>query len=177
MRVGTAKAATTLCVAWAWPVSGWPHYHVEEECPKIYSGNQVGCGSPMSLPCFDRSRCLDKNGQASLTVFVHDDECSAKPSLTTEHYDLDQKPLDHWPYALERADEPLRLIARDRGVLAATPEDACIIIYNVIRGNDQRWWKSCILSTSTWDGGRNHLLYDLTDSVRSGLLVIIDCVD
>ncbi|CAM9463743.1 unnamed protein product [Laminaria digitata] len=47
-----------------------------------------------------------------------------------------------------------------RGVLAATPEEACIVIYVVPTKGE------CVSQTPTWGKGRNHLLVDMNDQTR-----------
>lgn len=59
-------------------------YDVVRDCRKVRAGREAPCSNVLESACFDRSRCSGAEGGpeggSSLSVYVHDDECSMKSS-------------------------------------------------------------------------------------------------
>lgn len=111
----------------------------------------MGCGTPLSAPCFDRGRCRPKvHGGPGPSVYVYDQDCSLENSseLPPSHESVQLSPT--W-----------RKAAREAGILSETYEDACFFVY-VNKGIDA----PCPTRSPLWNGGANHVMVDLTDLTR-----------
>eukprot|EP00903_Cladosiphon_okamuranus_P018061 g16622.t1 len=100
----------------------------------------MNCGSPLSLPCFDFTRC--RNG---ITVYVYDQECSLADSNHIESHGFDTI---------------IRRAAKEARVLADTYESACFFIN--ADGKDPQ----CATTAPLWNEGRNHVMFDIFDQSR-----------
>ena len=114
------------------------------------------CGSPLSHPCFDYSRCDLGPGGNGINMYVHDGECSLRNSSELS-FDgkLNGEKLDHqegWVW---------RSALRDAGLLAETYESACLFIHVSLRSR-----KPCPPTTPLWNGGVNHVMVDFSDLNR-----------
>lgn len=115
------------------------------------------CGAPLSMPCFDYSRCqLDAESDNS-TIYVYDSDCSLDP---THMLEISSTTRGHNPSPI------LRYVAREMGVLADTYESACLFV----DVNDKAGRRPCGPSSPLWNDGANHLMIDTTDSSRCVLL-------
>lgn len=56
--------------------------------------------------------------------------------------------------------EACRNVAKEKGILAETIEEACVVIYVVPPKGE------CVSSSPTWNQGQNHLLFDFNDEAR-----------
>eukprot|EP00752_Nemacystus_decipiens_P004771 g4342.t1 len=106
-----------------------------------FTNNAINCGAPLSLPCFNFSRCRD-----GPSVYVYDKECSLKDSSQID---------DHGMQAL------IRGLAKDEGILADTYESACSFI-----SINSREELQCAITAPLWDEGRNHVMLDVHDNSR-----------
>jgi hypothetical protein len=112
---------------------------------------QRQCSSPLSLPCFDRSRC--EPGRFS--AYVYDEDCTLKGS--SEIY-RDAAIGDG-----SRPDVGWRMALQDTGSLSETPEEACLLIYVI----DRRRRGVCVNQARVWNGGVNHLIVSEHDQGRN----------
>lgn len=111
----------------------------------------MGCGAPLSAPCFDRGRCRPKvDGGPGPSVYVYDEDCSLEnsSSLPPSHESMQLSPT--W-----------REAAREVGILSETYESACFFVH-VNKGVDA----PCPTRSPLWNGGANHVMVDLTDLTR-----------
>eukprot|EP00752_Nemacystus_decipiens_P004770 g4341.t1 len=105
--------------------------------------NAINCGSPLSSPCFNFSRCSDNP-----SVYVYDEECSlADSSQIIEDEDGLQAGF--------------RRRAKDEGILAETYESACFFVSATTKEEPQ-----CATAAPLWDEGRNHVMVDMHDESR-----------
>lgn len=117
------------------------------------------CGSPWSSPCFDRSRCVGRNGKQELSVYVYDEKCSSTPFVASPAT-IARDSYDDWRPVCIDALAAARRRAEEKGVLVGAPERACVVVYG-LPPDDQ-----CVTSTPTWHSGQNHLIIDFTDHPR-----------
>lgn len=115
--------------------------------------NAKRCGIPLSMPCFDYSRChLDEDGGPK--IYVYDYDCSLDPS---DKLEISSKVENN------RNPSPVfRYVAREMGVLADTYGSACLFIHVNNRVDEN----PCASSASLWNHGANHLMIDYTDTSR-----------
>lgn len=113
----------------------------------------MACGAPLAEPCFDHSRCRPRASGAPSqpSIYVFDATCSLADSS-----------------ALPPSNESLMLshtwreAARDAGVLSETYWDACLFLHVNKRLNHV----PCPAEKPLWNGGKNHVMVDLTDRTR-----------
>ncbi|CAM9951998.1 unnamed protein product, partial [Ectocarpus fasciculatus] len=117
----------------------------------------MACGAPLAEPCFDHSRCRrrrrphDTAPPSQPSIYVFDATCSLADSS-----------------ALPPSNESLMLshtwreAARDAGVLSETYEDACLFLHV----NKRLDHMPCPAEKPLWNGGKNHVMVDLTDRTR-----------
>lgn len=115
------------------------------------------CGSPLSQPCFDYSRCDLGPGGNGMSMYVYDADCTLADS---DEMSLDGRlngaRLDH-----HQAGWVWRRALRDAGLLAETYEAACLFIHVSTWGT-----KPCPPTTPLWNGGVNHVMVDFSDLNR-----------
>jgi len=135
------------------------------------------CGTPLSSPCFNASRCagppLGSGGNGILPpdggaasgpkIYVFDNYCSLADSdaISSDALDNAGEPLRK-----EELDEHIlswvfRDAAREVGALAATYESACMFI-------DVSWGEKepCAVNTPLWNNGSNHVMVNFGDKGR-----------
>ncbi|CBJ32606.1 Glycosyltransferase, family GT47 [Ectocarpus siliculosus] len=114
----------------------------------------MACGAPLAEPCFDRSRCRPHapgGSPSKPSIYVFDVTCSLADSS-----------------ALPPSNESLvlshtwREAARDAGVLSETYWDACLFLHV----NKRLDHVPCPAEKPLWNGGKNHVMVDLTDRAR-----------
>ena len=115
------------------------------------------CGSPLSQPCFDYSRCDLGPGGNGMSMYVYDADCTlADSDKLSFDGSLNGSMLDHhqrgWVW---------RRALRDAGLLAETYETACLFIHVSTWGT-----KPCPPTTPLWNGGVNHVMVDFSDLHR-----------
>lgn len=111
----------------------------------------MACGSPLSAPCFDRSRCRPPPHGPGPSVYVYDSECSLQNSTSLPPSNESLQLSHTW-----------REVAREAGILSETYEDACVFVH-VNKRLDR---DPCATESPLWNGGVNHLMVDLTDFTR-----------
>lgn len=112
------------------------------------------CGSPLSMPCFDHSRCqLGRDGTPP-KVYIYDNNCSLTPSYEMEMTDTVED--------VNLLNPVLRGAANELGILAETYESACIFIDINVFVNHY----SCAPSAPLWNNGMNHFIIDFSDWTR-----------
>lgn len=112
----------------------------------------MACGAPLGQPCFDHDRCRPQAlGGSGMTIYVFDATCSLANSS-----------------ALPPSDESLMLshtwrrVAKDAGLLSESYWDACLFLHvNKLLGP-----VPCPAERPLWNGGKNHVMVDLTDRTR-----------
>lgn len=116
------------------------------------------CGSPLSAPCFDHSRCrcCDSSRRPRPTMYVYDDNCSLAdsrelPKGTEEVADDRNRMNSYW-----------RKAAHDAGLLAETYDSACLFVHV----NQRVDREPCAPHAPLWNRGANHVMVDLTDYTR-----------
>lgn len=118
------------------------------------------CGTPLTLPCFDNSRCVPPPHGTGPTIYVYDKDCSLADSAElSQAGEIPGDPSGHimsdhfvaWYW---------RKAAKEQGVLAETYESACLFIH-VSRAGDP-----CATKAPLWNGGMNHVMIDFSDSTR-----------
>lgn len=115
------------------------------------------CGSPLSHPCFDYSRCDSGPGGNGSGMYVYDSTCTLADSDQLS-FDgrLNGVKLDH-----HEAGWVWRSALRDTGLLAETYESACLFIHVSTKGS-----KPCPPTAPLWNGGVNHVMVDFSDENR-----------
>eukprot|EP00752_Nemacystus_decipiens_P003214 g2975.t1 len=134
------------------------------------------CGSPLSLPCFNYSRCAmpSPNSRDSAAgsavssaglgevsspkIYVYDADCSLSDS-DSPSYNGQEEGLIH---SFQNA-------AREAGVLAATYGSACVFVH-VSRADN----KPCAVGTPLWNSGMNHMMVNFGDQGREGRTSVAD---
>ena len=116
------------------------------------------CGSPLSHPCFDYSRCDLGPGGNGINMYVHDGDCSLRNSSELS-FDGElsggsgeDNHQEGWVW---------RSALRDAGLLAETYESACLFVHVSLWGT-----KPCPPTTPLWNGGVNHVMIDFSDQNR-----------
>lgn len=113
------------------------------------------CGSPLSSPCFDYSRCRLPPEGPGPTIYVYDFNCTL--------LDSDQQPTTRKNQDDHHISSYWRKAARKAGVLAETYESACIFLH----ANDARDpQEPCATKAPLWNDGVNHVMVDFTDNTR-----------
>ena len=143
------------------------------------------CGSPLSSPCFNFSRCAlpltaqeatatfttpssnsfatDAGGASGVKIYVFDNECSLadSDSISSEAVDEDGVALRAEGLYKHTISWIFRDAAREAGVLAATYESACIFLH-------VGWAESepCPVNAPLWNNGSNHVMVNFGDNGR-----------
>lgn len=111
----------------------------------------MACGSPLSAPCFDRTRCRAPPHGPGPTVYIYDADCSLENSSELPPSNESLQLSYTW-----------REAAREAGILAETYEAACMFVH-VNKRTDR---DPCPVGMPMWNGGANHVMVDLTDNTR-----------
>lgn len=125
------------------------------------------CGSPLSQPCFDYSRCTSPHDGHGGGFYVHDLDCSlADSSELSVDGELDGEEL-----GFRNSGWVWRRALKEAGLLAETYESACMFIHVSTRGA-----KPCPPSTPLWNDGVNHVMVDFSDSNRcADVAFVLSC--
>ncbi|CAN0206852.1 unnamed protein product, partial [Scytosiphon promiscuus] len=117
------------------------------------------CGSPLSAPCFNRSRCSLENAE-NADIYVFDADCSLSNSSAlleaTDGRKIARTRMNRDHIAWE-----LRLAANHAGGLAETYEMACLFIHVSVGGD-----RPCAVDRPLWNDGSNHVMVDMSDDGR-----------
>ncbi len=142
------------------------------------------CGTPLSSPCFNVSRCsgpplgsgdrhffspgsieaLVGGGAASGSqIYVFDNYCSLadSDSISEDALDKEGEPLRNEELQEHILSWVFRDAARQAGALAATYESACMFI-------DISWGEKepCPVNAPLWNNGSNHVMVNFGDKGR-----------
>lgn len=143
------------------------------------------CGSPLSSPCFNFSRCAvmptaqdefatfatasssalttGDDTASGVKIYVFDNECSLanSDSISSDARDEGGEALRAEALYKHNLSWIFRNAAREAGVLAATYESACIFIH-------VGWAESepCPVNAPLWNDGSNHVMVNFGDNGR-----------
>lgn len=121
---------------------GHPEVHGCRDYSSVVRETRQLCGPPLTLPCFDHSRCLRPPQGTGPSIYVYDDNCSLANSDQLHHRDA-----SHWSDAVSQV-----------GLLAESYESACLFI----QVNSHAHEEPCAPQTPLWNGGANHMMIDFT---------------
>lgn len=121
---------------------GRPVVHGCRDYSSVVRETRQLCGPPLTLPCFDHSRCSRPPEGTGPSIYVYDDNCSLADSDQLLHRDA-----SHWSDAVSRV-----------GLLAKSYESACMFI----QVNSHAHEEPCAPQAPLWNGGANHIMIDFT---------------